>query len=207
MRRCQGMTLIELMIVMAILSSVLGLLFLLGDNLQRSAVSQGLRVQTQDSVRVGMQLLARELRQGAISSINYAALPSGSITYRRAEDADGNGTAVDVGQYLELGPQKTIQRDLADANNDGETVTQLIATDGVNVKVIANHILPNEDINADGVLDAGEDTNANGVLDRGVWFETLGNGTIRITLQAEESPGPRDALVTSQLVEIVVPRN
>lgn len=201
-----GMTLIELMIVMAILTIVLGTLFVLGDNLQRSVATQEARVTTQDDVRIAMQRIMRELRQSARASIPWNTLPNTSISYRRAEDLDGNGTAVDVGGFLELGAQRTIQRDTNDANGDGLTTTQLVIIDGNQVTVLANGLLENEDANADGILSAGEDSNNNGVLERGVWFEPVGSG-MRITLQAQRSPGPRNQIVTSQLTEIVVPRN
>ena len=206
MKRAEGMTLIELMIVMAILSAVLGLLFLLSESLQRSVAAQEAKVSTQDNVRTGMQTVMRELRQAARGSFNWTALPGDSLSYQRAEDLDGNGTAVDSGVFLELGPQRTLQRDINDANGDGETIRQLVIVDANTVQVVANGLLPNEDINADGTLGAGEDRNFNGVLDRGLWFEPVGEG-IRVTLQAQRSLGPRSPLMTSQLVEIVVPRN
>jgi prepilin-type N-terminal cleavage/methylation domain-containing protein len=202
----EGLTLIELMIVMAILTSVLGVLFLLSNNLQQSVAFQEARVETQDNVREGMMLLIRELRQSGQTSINWNALPGAILTYRRAEDLDGNGTPTDVGGYLELGPQRTIQRDTADANGDGVTDAQLIVTDGTTVRVVANGILINEDANNNGLLDAGEDGNFNGVLDRGLWFERVGN-SVQITLQAQETPGVRSPVVTSRLVEFVTPRN
>ncbi len=206
MSRNEGLTLTELMIVMAVLASVLGVLFALSDNLQRAAAFQNARVETQDNVREGMMLLMRELRQSGQTSFTWDALPSETITYRRAEDVDGNGTPTDVGGYLELGPPQTIQRDTADANGDGVTDTQLIITDGTNVRVVANGLMLDEDVNNDGVLSAGEDRNNNGVLDRGVWFERAGYG-LRITLQAQERQDLRRPTVTSELVEIVTPRN
>ncbi|GMV93341.1 MAG: hypothetical protein AMXMBFR82_31190 [Candidatus Hydrogenedentota bacterium] len=204
--RNHGMTLIELMIVVAILTIVLGILFVLGDNLQQSVAAQEARVTTQDDVRMAMQRIMLELRQSARASIPWNTLPNAVITYRRAEDVDGNGTAVDVGGFLELGAQRTIQRDTNDANGDGRTTTQLVMIEGNQVTVLANGLLENEDANADGILSAGEDSNNNGVLERGVWFEPVGAG-LRITLQAQRSPGPRSQVITSQLTEIVVPRN
>jgi type II secretory pathway pseudopilin PulG len=206
MKHAEGMTLIELMIVMTVLTTVLGLLFLLGDNLQRSVAAQEAKVSTQDSVRTGMQTAMRELRQAARGTVTWNTLPGASISYQRADDLDGNGTAVDSGLFLELGPQRTLQRDVDDVNSDGLTLTQLVVIDANTVQVVANGLLPNEDANGDGVLAASEDRNNNGVLDRGLWFEPMGDG-IRVTLQSQRSLGPRNPLMTSQLVEIVVPRN
>jgi hypothetical protein len=182
------------------------MLFVLADNLQRSVAHEEARIETQDNVRGGMQLLMRELRQSGQVSVGWGTLPAETLTYRRAEDLDGNGTPTDVGGYLELGALLTIQRDTADANGDGVTNTQLIITDGATARVVANGLLLNEDANNNGVLDAGEDGNNNGVLERGVWFERVGN-SIQITLQAQETPGPRNSPVTSDLIEIVTPRN
>ena len=203
----EGMTLIELMIVVAILASVLGLLFVLGDNLQRSVAAQEAKVTTQDDVRLAMQRIMLELRQSARASITWNTMPNSAITYQRAEDLDGNGTAVDIGGFLELGPQRTIQRDVNDANGDGRTTTQLVMIEGAVATVLANGLLEDEDVNANGILEASEDINGNGALERGVWFEPFGVGGVRITLQAQRSPGPRNPVMTSQLVEIVVPRN
>ncbi len=206
MRRNEGLTLTELMIVMAILSAVMGILFVLSDSLQRSVAFQEARIETQDNVRQGMQFLMRELRQSGQATINWNMLPGETLTYRKAEDLDGNGTPTDLGGNLELGALWTVQRDVNDLNGDGVTNTQLITTDGVTTRIITNGLLVNEDLNSNGLLDAGEDTNLNGRLETGVRFERLGNA-VQITLQGQEDPGPRNVLVTSELVEIVTPRN
>lgn len=206
MKRNEGMTLIELVIVVAVLTMLMGMLYSMALTLQRSAADQESKITTEDDVRSGMLQLVRQLRQSANSSIVWSSLPGASISFRKAEDVDGNGVAVDQGGYLELSGVWTIQRDTDDLNNDGRTVQQLILTDGTQVTVLANGIIPSEDGDSDGTLDPGEDGNANGTLDRGVWFATEGAG-VRVTLQAERSSGPRGTRMLSTLSTLVIPRN
>lgn len=206
MKRTSGMSLIELVIVIAVLTMLMGMLYTMALTLQRSAADQESKIATEDDVRGGMMLLVRQLRQSSVSSIAASSLPGPSISFRKAEDMDGNGVAVDQGGYLELSGVWTIQRDLNDLNNDGRTVQQLILTDGTQVTVLANGIIPSEDGDSDGTLDPGEDGNANETLDRGVWFEQEGAG-VRVTLQAERTSGPRGTRMLSTLSTLVIPRN
>lgn len=202
----RGMTLIELMIVAAVLTSVLALLFGLSLNLQESLAGQEAKMSTQDNLRGAMQYIARELRQSSSGSIAWASLPATTVSYRKADDVDGNGTAVDSGGFLELTPVRTIQRDITDLNGDGVTATQVIMVEGTTVRVIANNVPVSEDVDGDLTLDAGEDSNFNNALDRGLWFEQDGRG-IRVTLQTQLVPTPRSSATMSALTEIVVPRN
>lgn len=71
--------------------------------------------------------------------------------------------------------------------------------------VLANHLVPNEDLNNNGVLDAGEDTNGNGRLDRGIWFERVGNA-VRVTIQTQDVTRQGHHFVSS-FSETVLPRN
>jgi hypothetical protein len=194
------------MIVAAVLTSVLALLFGLSLNLQESLAGQEAKMSTQDNLRGAMQYIARELRQSSSGSIAWASLPATTVSYRKADDVDGNGTAVDSGGFLELTPVRTIQRDITDLNGDGVTATQVIMVEGTTVRVIANNVPVSEDVDGDLTLDAGEDSNFNNALDRGLWFEQDGRG-IRVTLQTQLVPTPRSSATMSALTEIVVPRN
>jgi len=200
-----GFTLLEVMASVAILTIVSGMLFLLADSLGAASLVQEAKMTSQDEARMGMERVMGELRQAANSSV-IGPFPGDSITYRIADDIDGNGLAVDIGVNLELGPARTLRRDTGDLNNDGQTVTQLVCVEGANVRVITNGLIPNEDINNNGVLDGGEDVNGNGVLDRGLWFERVGPG-VRVTIQTQHRAGPRGPLIHSTLTETVVPRN
>lgn len=206
MKSAKGFTLIELMIVVSVLTIVLALLFSLALNVQSAAASQEARIAGQDQVRNAKQWLERELRQATQASINANTFPTQSLTYRRATDADGNGTAVNSGLSLELTPTRTIRRDTGDANNDGVRGTQLVMIEGNRVTVIANGLLPDEDANGNNAFDGNEDANANGVLDRGLLFQQAGGG-ILVTLQAMYQPSPREPEQLSTVQSIIVPRN
>ncbi|NUM54390.1 MAG: prepilin-type N-terminal cleavage/methylation domain-containing protein [Candidatus Hydrogenedentes bacterium] len=207
MREKHGFTLIELMIVIAVLVIVMGLLFTLALNVQTAVASQEARIAGQDQVRNATQWLTRELRMATGVSVNSNAFPATSLTYRRADDIDGNGTAVDSGLTLETTGIRTIQRDAGDANGDGSGRDQLVMIDeNGNVTVLANDLLPDEDANGNGTFDATEDTNFNGVLDRGLLFQQAGGGVL-ITIQSMYQPSPREQEQLSTMQSIVVPRN
>ena len=206
MKCAKGFTLIELMIVVAVLTIVMGLLFTLALNVQTAVASQEARIAGQDQVRNASQWLARELRQATSVSVNANAFPVSSLSYRRADDIDGNGTAVDSGLSLETTGVRTVQRDINDANGDGQTLDQLVMIEGGNVTVIANGLLPDEDANVNGTLDAAEDDNFNGVLDRGLLFQQLNTGVL-ITVQAMYRPSPREHEQLSSMQLLVTPRN
>ncbi len=206
MKRNAGMTLVELIIVTAVLTMLMGMLYTMALTLQRAAADQESKITTEDDVRGGMLVLVRQLRQSATSSIDWSTLPGPAITFRKAEDVDGNGLAVDQGGFLELSGQWTIQRDVDDLNNDGQSAHQLILTDGSQVTVLANGLILSEDGDSNGVLTTGEDSNGNEALDRGVWFEPSGTG-VRVTLQAERVSGPRGTRMLSTLSTLVLPRN
>lgn len=206
MDRQHGMTLLEVVVVMAILTIVAGILFVLAQSLGIAVGNQEARATIIDEARRGMQFVVRELRQSARSTIPWHGLPSNTLTYQIAVDADGNGVAVDINNNLELSAVRTIGPDLGDVNGDGLTWQQLIMTDGVNTRVIANDLTPNEDANSDGILAAGEDLNANNTLDHGVWFEQSGNG-LAITIQTQRRGGAQGTMMSTSMTEIVVPRN
>ncbi|MBN2309266.1 MAG: prepilin-type N-terminal cleavage/methylation domain-containing protein [Candidatus Hydrogenedentes bacterium] len=201
-----GFTLIEIMISVTILTVVLGILFTLATNLGRSARIQEAKVTTVDEVRTAMMFVTREIRQASMGSISSGTLPGPALTYRVAIDADGNGSAVDVAGNLELSGTRTLARDVNDLNGDGQTVTQLIMVEGTDVRVIANNLLPDEDLNGNDTLESGEDANGNGLLERGLWFESAGAG-IRVTIQAQRRADERGFLLPSGVIETVMPRN
>lgn len=206
MKTKHGFTLLELMIVVAVLTIVMGLLFSLALNVQTAAASQEARIAGQDQVRNATQWIMRELRQATSVTVNANAFPTVTLTYRKADDVDGNGTAVDAGLSLEVTGVRTIQRDAADLNGDGEARSQLVMIEGANVTVLANDLLPDEDSDGDNALDGGEDTNFNGVLDRGLVFQQAGGGVL-VTVQSMYQPSPREQEQLSTMRSIVVPRN
>jgi type II secretory pathway component PulJ len=201
--RQAGFTLLEMMMVVFLLTAVLGVLFSISLSITDVSIFQMNKSAASDEARRGIEFLSRQLRNASKSSVS--ALPAATISFQVARDLDGNGSAVDHSGNLELSPAITVCRDTADANKDGVTTTQLVMKDGTKTTVLANNLLPDEDKNGNGVLDAGEDTNLNGLLDHGVWFEKVGNA-VRITLQTKATTR-RGNIITSTLVETVLPRN
>lgn len=200
--RKDGMTLLEIVFAVAILTVVMGLIFGLSVTLSDTANNRQLKALTQDEVRRAMTDMVRDLHQAARASISD--LPDSEIAYQIATDLDGNGTAVDNNGQLELSVERTIKRDDEDLNGDG-IFNQLVLDDGNTVRVLANNLIPDEDLNNNGTLDAGEDTNNNGRLDRGIWFERVG-ANVQVTVQTQ-ARNRQGHFMTSAMVEIVSPRN
>jgi hypothetical protein len=197
------MTLLDVMIAVTILTAVMGILFSLSIGIGDTAQVMSAKATATDEARRAMIYIVRDLREAATSSISGPSGPS--ITYRVAADMDGNGTAVDVGGNLELSTLRTIERDTADLNHDGQTTDQLVLHGTAWVRVIGNYLCPNEDANNNGVLDAGEDLNHNGVLDHGIWFERSG-GAVVVHIETENR-SRQGHVIVSRLTETVVSRN
>ncbi len=190
-----GFTLIEVTVAIALLSIVMGGIFLLAGSLGDATGAQEAKLTTQDQARNAMMLIVRDLRQASAASINWNELPGPSVRYRTPVDLSGNGVPVDSGGSLELSPPRIIGRDTDDANNDGVTERQLVLTqDGVFVRVLANQLLDDRDVNGDGQLE------------RGVWFEPVGQA-VRVTIAAEMRAAPNAPPIISRLTETVFPRN
>ncbi|HRT65809.1 MAG TPA: prepilin-type N-terminal cleavage/methylation domain-containing protein [Candidatus Hydrogenedentes bacterium] len=199
----RGMTLLEVMIAITILTIVMGTLFSLSIGIGDAAQVQETRIITTDDTRRAIQDIVRELRQASLGSLT--GIPGATLTYRVATDVDGNGVAVNSSGGLELSTVRTIQRDTADLNGDGVTTSQILLRNGANNIVLANGVPNNEDANNNGVLDAGEDANRNGRLDRGIWFTRTGSA-VTVTLQSQQRLR-RGTLFVTTLSETVVPRN
>jgi len=198
-----GMTLIEVTVAVTILTIVLGIVFGLAVSLGDTARVQQAKTTTFDEARKGMIYMARDLRQA--QNFGLSDMPAATVTYCIATDVDGNGTAVDMSGHLELSAPRTITRDVDDLNGDGLTDSQLLLWNGETGMVLANGLLPDEDLNDNGDLDAEEDTNGNGLLDHGVWFERSGGGVL-ITLQTLGTSRQGHPLM-SNMQTTIVPRN
>jgi prepilin-type N-terminal cleavage/methylation domain-containing protein len=176
----RGVTLLELMVVISVITIVTGILFLIGASLQAAYRVQDSKVTTQDSTRNAMMIITRELRQAAASSITADAWPATAISYRTAVDLSGNGWPVDTIGRLELSPVRTIALD-ADTN-------QLVLTEegSDSVRVLATDLVP----------------------DTGVQFERVG-GAVRLTLAAARETTSQGAprKLVSTLSGTVAPRN
>lgn len=202
----RGFTLLEVMMVVGIMTMVVGTLTGLALGIGDTLGWKNIQANNADEARRLMQETSRMLRQARKASINTAALPATSISFRMPKDITGNGVAVDKGGNIELGPVLTIARDLNDLNADGRTATQVVLREGDLFRVLANNISPDaENPGADGILSAGEDTNGNGRLDSGLLFRAMGSG-IEIIIQTQGMTR-RGRPIAYELREVVTPRN
>jgi prepilin-type N-terminal cleavage/methylation domain-containing protein len=201
-----GFTLIELMVSLSILALALGTLMALFTTLNLFVLVQDAKMTTDDNVQRAMLAITRELRNAAWSSVVFGGDSGTSIQYQIPADIDGNGTPLDQDMFPELGPVRTISRDFQDLNGDGLTASQLIVFDESGMRVLANGLCRDEDLNNNGRLDPGEDLNDNGALDRGVLFERVGR-SIAATLSTENVSSSRTPRIRSALSQIITPRN
>ena len=193
MRR-SGFTLLEMVISIAILTTVLGILYTLTASLGRAAAAQEAKVTIQDEARTAMLTITRELRQAANSTIDRTAMPASVVAYRVADDMDGNGTAVDVGGDLELTPVRLLTVDFTDLNNDGLTLTQLVLSDRSGVRSVTTGLAPTSITQGDIPLTEG------------FRVEPWGAG-VRVTIRTERHGDPNDEPVVTELSEVILPRN
>lgn len=118
-----GVTLLELMFTVGLMTVVLGMLFALATGLGDATQTQAAKTTANDEVRRAMIYIARDIRQASKASLS--ALPAATLTYSIATDVDGNGTAVDIGGYLETsapGPSSATRRT---STTTGRPVTSL----------------------------------------------------------------------------------
>ncbi len=205
-KHAHGMTLIEVMFALSILSIVMAVLFTFSMSFGDTAQLQHAKALGNDETRRALQALVPDLHQGVRSSINWGQLPGEMLSYSVPEDLDGNGTPVDAGRRLETSLPRIVTRDLDDINGDGLRETQLIAVNGRSVHVLANNLSPeSEQPDENGVFGPAQDTNGNGEIDRGVWFESWGRG-VRITIQTQGTTR-KGHVIRTTLQEVVFPRN
>lgn len=137
----RGFTLLEVMTASAILSVLLLTLYGLSEAFAGTAQVQRAKIQGNEEARRGVQVVLPLVRMASRDTVNWNQLPGPVLTFRAADDLDGNGTAVNVGARLELGAAITVGPDLQDANEDGVTATQLVMVQGDVVTVLANHLV------------------------------------------------------------------
>lgn len=198
-KRRAGVTLLELMISMAILTAVTGVLFTLSLTIGDTARIQNSKINSNDEARRALLAIVPRLRQAQRVSVNTAQFPGDVLSFRMAADIDGNGSAVNVGGALELSGVITIQRDTNDLNGDGLTTTQLIMINGDAVTVLANNLSP----------DAGPAPVADGAPapenTAGFWVESQ-NGGVLITIRTQ-GHSRRGHVIRQEFTELVNPRN
>jgi len=206
-----GVTLIEIMIAAALFTLTFGAIYMVARATYVNAAFQDAEVAAQDEARRAILFMVTELRQARRSSFSMQTLPSDQLMFRLPGDADGNGLPLNVSGYLESVGTVTYTRDWQDSNGDGIGATQLVRIERddmgtvTGVTVIANNIVPNEDVNWDGVLSAGEDLNGSRILERGIWFDTVGS-LLRVTVDAQKRVGDGGRVWASVTTDIY-PRN
>lgn len=205
--RKRGFTLLETAMALSILTVMLTMLYSASWAMLKTAQTQDSLVMLNSEARQAMNVVVRNLRQSQGTSIltsdGGAFVPMGvnartNVQFRRVEDLDGNGNALDAGMNLEVSELFWITRDLADANNDGLTDTQLVRINeaGQVVEVIANHISP--------AVDTGDMYSApNG----GALFQDIGDGNIQVTLIFRHRADVTLPMMVVRLDEVVSPRN
>lgn len=202
-RNVLGMTLMELMMTVGLMTIVMGSLFVLSLSLNDTVQNYKATMTATDEARRALQILIPRLSHASRQSVNWNELPGDVLRFRMPTDLDGNGTCVDAGGNLELGDVVTVQRDTEDANHDGLTDNQLVMIQGNNVTVLANHLFnPPEPANNDGSF---TDTNGNGRLDRG-FFVTVENNAIRVHIDTV-GQSRRGHQFVIHVEESVMPRN
>lgn len=198
-----GMTLIELVMTVGLMTIVMGALFAMSLSLSDTVQVYNATISATDELRKAMYFIIPRVSQASRQTINMTQLPGDVLIFRMPTDLDGNGTCVDIGGNLELGDPVTIRRDTEDLNGDGLTNTQLIMIQGNNVTVLANNVFfPPEQENPDGSFN---DTNNNGRLDRGFMVIPEGN-SLRIILDTVGRTRRGHELVM-HIEERVTPRN
>ncbi len=202
----KGMTLLELMIAMAIMTVVMGMWFSLMLGMSRAADIQVSKTTIDDDVRIAALRMIRDLRQATEASVAISGDGSDVLTYQIPVDADGNGIPLNAELKLELSPERVLMRDVDDLNEDGIAESQLILFTDDKIIVLANNLLPSEDSDGDGVLGVTEDTNGNGVLDPGLRFEWLADG-IHVVIQSGQKVAPHGIDTISSIEQTIVPRN
>ncbi len=189
--RSFGVTLIELMVATTILSLTFGGIYMVARAAFVNAAYHDAEIAAQEDARRAVQFMVTELREAIGSSLAGQTLPNDTLTFQLAGDAGGNGIPLNQSGYLETVGTVTYTRDWNDMNGDGIGARQLIrvyqAGGGAApvVTVLANDIMPNEDVNGNGILDPGEDVNGSRSLERGIWFDRTGS-LIRITVDTQK---------------------
>lgn len=195
----RGVTLLELMMAMSILTVVMGILFTLSISIGDTAKLQDVKVVNNDEARRALQAVVPRLRHAQYASVNTAEMPGDVLRFQMPADLDGNGTAVNISGELELGNPVTIQRDVNDANEDGVTHTQLVMISGNEVTVLANQLSPDAGPEPVEVGEIAPENNA------GFWVEEQ-NGGILLTIRTQ-GESRRGTLIRQQFTELVDPRN
>ena len=194
-----GVTLLEMMFSVAILTSVMGVLFSLSLGIGDTARIQEMKARSNDEARRALLAVVPRLRQAQFTSVNTDEMPGDVLTFNMADDIDGNGSAVNISGNLEVGTLVTIQRDTDDLNGDGLGAEQLVMTQGDVVTVLANTLSP------DGGPAPVEDGVEPAENTAGFWVEEQAGGVL-ITIRTQGT-SRQGHVIRQQFTELVNPRN
>lgn len=198
-KRQLGVTLLEIMFSVAILTAVMGVLFSLSLSIGDTARIQQVKATSNDEARRALLAVVPRLRQAQGTSVNTEDLPGDVLKFNMAADIDGNGTAVNVNGNLEVGSLVTIQRDVDDANEDGVAAEQLIMLQGEEITVLANNLSP------DAAPAPPADGEAPAPNTAGFWVEEQAGGVL-ITIRTQ-GKSRKGHVIRQQFTELVNPRN
>lgn len=125
-----GMTIIELVVVLALLVLVFGMTAVLFSQGQVAWLNQSAKLTLQHEARQAVQLMARELRQTALG---WVAIGGGgrSIQFRLPTDLDGDGDVINAAGAVEWGAPITYAV---------EPSLQLVKRQGAARTVLANGV-------------------------------------------------------------------
>lgn len=202
-----GFTLIEVTMAMTVLTIILTMLYGAAWAMMKTARTQDSLVMLNSEARQAMSSIVRNLRQADAATIQsnggggFAAMGANAqtnIQFQRVEDLDGNGNALNAAMNVEFTTPFWITRDTADANGDGQTLTQLVRINqaGQVVEVLSNHISP-------VVVTGDMYSTPNG----GVLFQDIGGGNIQVTLILRHRADVNLPMMVVRLDEVVSPRN
>lgn len=136
MKNNYGFTLIELMVVVAIMTIVISSLFGVL-TVARQAWSIGsMRVELQQEIRKAIDTITKELRQTGISTIIGVPADGNlytSIIFQIPDDIDADGDIIDAGGSIEWGAPITYAM-------GGLANEQILRTSGGSTKVVSNKV-------------------------------------------------------------------
>lgn len=216
----KGFTLVELMIVVALLSLVLLIIYLMFTGMMRSTRMMDAKVKMRDEARTGLNHVTRNLRMadsrnagellyetagGVVVDMSEGTLVEGdifdNITFRRPIDADNDGTPFEANTTnVEWSDPVTITLDRDDTNGDGD-IWQLVQLDenGNFTRLLVDDISPVVNSGAGGDYD----TSSLG----GAFFTILDAKTLQITLIQRRQLGPGMTTIVSRYDDYVSIRN
>jgi type II secretory pathway pseudopilin PulG len=194
-----GVTLLEMMFSVAILTSVMGVLFTLSLGIGDTARIQEMKARSNDEARRALLAVVPRLRQAQFTSLNTNEMPGDVLSFNMAADIDGNGSAVNISGNLEVGSRVTIQRDIADVNGDGLGAEQLVMIQDDVVTVLANTLSPD---GGPAPVAVGAEPAENTA---GFWVEEQAGGVL-VTIRTQ-GKSRKGHVIRQQFTELVNPRN